>query len=418
MSTFESPAISENQNQPTPTTEVTKVAETTSATVTTPTPSIDTAPVPAISPKKPIWLIVAIIVVVIGIAIALLLTRNTTSTSQQNSIESDPSNTEKIILDQSVIDTNSSSTQQATWVNFTNQTGEIQFAYPDNWQVSETTVSASTSGVTQTTSAPQQQIKLQLAEAQISITTNLNKAPRVATKYKGEAFKLDGHELFKFNYLDPYSQTKQVGLTNSSYSLGFFSLGEKSYEVFLSYPNNYASEQEQQVLSTFTQILQSMRLPKQTPLASQDWQTYIGAGGAYTIKYPIGWRQVETVNFTGFGPVEIGEDILFGVSIYDTSDKTRVKVKAEIGKQFIDRQQTSEKLFVAGLTAEKVVTTTPSYPDWYNESIFISSNDRLYVITNSSQKNEQLQTMLQQRTNSGTPLTFEDFYHSFRLQGV
>jgi hypothetical protein len=284
--------------------------------------------------------------------------------------------------------------------------------------VSETIISASNSGTTQTEIASQQQIRLQLEDAQILIATNITQAPRVPASYQGEAFTLDGHRLFKFTYLDPYTQTKQIGLANSSYNFGFFSLGDKHYEIFLSYPTGYTSEQEQQVQNTFTQLLQSMKLPKQTPLVSQDWQNYIGAGGVYTIKYPAGWRQVETVNFTGFGPIEIGEDTLMGVSIYDTSDKTRAKVKADIGKQFADRRQTSEALFVAGLKAEKVVTTTPSYPDWYEESIFIASDNRLYVIGNGAQRNEQLQKMLQQRMSNPTTMTFEDFYHSFRLQGI
>jgi len=145
------------------------------------------------------------------------------------------------------------------------------------------------------------------------------------------------------------------------------------------------------------------------------WDSYSNTSAGFSIKHPAGWRKVETENGVGFGPKEIGEDVLIGVSFYNKSEKTISQIKDEIGKQFSDRKQTDEALTFNGLTATKVVTTTNQYADWYSVTIIIDSENMLYAIGNGAQTNTALNEVLLKRTGKDYNMSFEDFYTSFRL---
>lgn len=154
--------------------------------------------------------------------------------------------------------------------------------------------------------------------------------------------------------------------------------------------------------------------PTTAPDKTVSWDTYSNTSAGFSIKHPKGWHKVETENWVGFGPKEMGEDILMGVSSYNKSEKSISQIKDEVGKQFSDRKQTDEAITFNGLTATKVVTATNQYPDWYSVTIIIDSEDMLYAIGNGAQTDKALNNMLLKRTGKNYDMSFEDFYTSFR----
>lgn len=154
-----------------------------------------------------------------------------------------------------------------------------------------------------------------------------------------------------------------------------------------------------------------------SPTASQsaDMETYQNMTAGFSIKYPTGWRKVEAENWIGFGPKEIGEDVVWGVSFYKNSEKTVKEIKDEIGKQFTDRVQAEKAITINGLEATELITTTPSSPDWYSVTIIVDSPSGLFAIGNGAQTDVALNKMIKARTSKESNLSFEDFYSSFRV---
>jgi hypothetical protein len=156
--------------------------------------------------------------------------------------------------------------------------------------------------------------------------------------------------------------------------------------------------------------------PTSSPVVSQgsdysEWSSYTNQGALYEIKYPNGWRVVPYNIGEGYGPKEVGEDVLWAINFYEKSKYTLDQVAAEFGKQFSDRKQTKQDITINGLSAVKYITTTPSIPDWYYETIVIERGSSYIVISNGAINNENLQKM--KGVSAGT--TFEKFYQSFRF---
>lgn len=154
--------------------------------------------------------------------------------------------------------------------------------------------------------------------------------------------------------------------------------------------------------------------PTSNPVVSQStdyfgWSSYTNQGALYEIKYPSGWRVVPYNTGEGYGPKEIGEDVLWAINFYEKSKYTLDQVAAEFGKQFSDRKQTKQNVTINGLSAAKYITTTPSAPDWYYETLVIERGSSYIVISNGAINSESLQKM--KGVPAGT--TFEKFYQSF-----
>lgn len=148
-------------------------------------------------------------------------------------------------------------------------------------------------------------------------------------------------------------------------------------------------------------------IPTATPKTTiSNWETYTNASAGFSIKHPAGWRRVETENLIGFGPQEIGEDTVWGVTFYG---------KDQVGKQFSDRRHTGETTSFNGLTATKLITTTGPLADWYRVEIIIDSGNMLYEIGNSAQTDKALNEMISIRTGKSSDISFEDFYTSFKI---
>lgn len=147
----------------------------------------------------------------------------------------------------------------------------------------------------------------------------------------------------------------------------------------------------------------------------ESWQTYTSQQGNFSVRIPAGWRALESNGWVGFGPAEVGEDALYGVSIYSSSAKGYQDILQSIGTQFPDIRRQTEKLTVSGLSATRIIATTPSNPDWYTVTIVIEAGEMLYAVANSAQSDDALNAMLSGRVPDSSPVRFEQFYSSFQL---
>lgn len=187
---------------------------------------------------------------------------------------------------------------------------------------------------------------------------------------------------------------------------------------YFAYQNYQLRQQVQQKLPTpLPEATKQPEIPTPTPAINPtaSWETYTNTAAEFNIKHPPGWRKVETENWVGFGPQEVGEDVFWGVSFYDKSVKTILEIKDEVGKQFSDRKQTEETVILEGLTATKVITTANEFEDWYSVTIIVESESKLYAIGNGAQTDTALNETLLKRIGNEYNLSFEDFYSSFSL---
>ena len=90
----------------------------------------------------------------------------------------------------------------------------------------------------------------------------------------------------------------------------------------------------------------------ETPPAdpTANWQTYSNQEIGFSIKYPQGWREQKWTGEIGFGPKEIGEDVLFGINYYSKSTTSINAIASKIGGQFADRKET--------IAANKIIVLT------------------------------------------------------------
>ncbi len=178
--------------------------------------------------------------------------------------------------------------------------------------------------------------------------------------------------------------------------------------------NMLASYQTQPVVSP-TPITYQSPVPTTDP--TTNWKTYINTKFGFSIKYPDGWRVVDSLdnpgpmNSVSFGPKQIGEDTLWGVVFYKKPDYSLDKIINDIGTQFSDRKQTKEAITVGGISATKVVTTTQQYVDWYHVMIIYENSEGFFAVNNGAIKDRNLPF------NRGVPVgtTFEQFYSSFKF---
>jgi len=152
--------------------------------------------------------------------------------------------------------------------------------------------------------------------------------------------------------------------------------------------------------------------PEQIPLEvlTKDWKTYTDSKQRFSIKYPSTWRIISG-DFFGTGPKEIGEDVLWGVNTFDINTNPMSKIIDDLGKQFADRKQTKNEIKVGNLNATQIITTTPTFDDWYSETIIFEDADTIFTVSNGAIKDSNLEEM------TGVPagITFKDFYSTFKF---
>lgn len=193
---------------------------------------------------------------------------------------------------------------------------------------------------------------------------------------------------------------------------------------YFAYQNSQLQQEYNQALVTPSptpSVTENMAsLPSTTatqpaPQTTSNWEIYSNNAQGYSIQHPTGWRKIEAPDWTGFGPVEIGEDVLWGVSHSKAADMNLSQIKSGVGEQFPDRTQTEEVITVDGLTATKIVTTTPQLPDWYSVTIVITNETEVYAMSNGALTDAALNDIITKRTGRNSDLSFEDFYSTFKI---
>jgi len=141
-----------------------------------------------------------------------------------------------------------------------------------------------------------------------------------------------------------------------------------------------------------------------------EWTLYTNKEKGYTIKYPALWRKVEG-EFVGFGPANSGEDIIWTINTYPP-ETTTASIAEKIGAQFSDRNEKIETIeHTVDSTAQKIIVTTPSQPDWETVVVLLKNKDLVYALSNGGIKDENLWKM----PKNSAAINFETFYKSFAL---
>lgn len=155
-------------------------------------------------------------------------------------------------------------------------------------------------------------------------------------------------------------------------------LGLGGYFVWTKYFN------KTEVTPTPSPVAEVISTP--TPDPTADWKTYTNTAVGFSVRYPSDWRLVGTETSTdmiGFGPANVGEDVLWGINIY--GDKTADQIVADMGKQFsTDRKVQQEQITINGFPATKVTVTTSSLETWVFQQILITSSDKIIAISNGA----------------------------------
>jgi hypothetical protein len=120
-----------------------------------------------------------------------------------------------------------------------------------------------------------------------------------------------------------------------------YSEGER-FTIFLyKYHNNAikiaSMTQDPEILNILDQILTTFEFSDNSSGVESSWQTYTNPTIGYSIQYPSGWRKQEWDSGIGFGPKEIGEDVILGISYYSKEDTEPSNFIDKIGSQFADR---------------------------------------------------------------------------------
>jgi len=162
------------------------------------------------------------------------------------------------------------------------------------------------------------------------------------------------------------------------------------------------------------QLTQTNAPPKTTSTqpsgAASVWQTYRSSYG-FEIQYPPAWKIVSEAGdgkagypgwVVSFGTGTFGNQGYDGelfVFAYEKSSTNVEQYIKDMGKQFSDRQEKRGNITINGISAVKVVVTTPSVPTWDYEAVIIEQQNRFYVMHNGAVKRD----------------SFTDFYKSFKL---
>jgi hypothetical protein len=169
-------------------------------------------------------------------------------------------------------------------------------------------------------------------------------------------------------------------------------------------------EYDKSTILLMDQILSTFKFLQETDVTS-GWKQYTNPSVFYQVRYPNSWRIAESNQFVGFGPQEVQEDVLWTINIYGKADNSKASILANIGNQFSDKKQTTKNLEINGISALEIITTTPSIPTWYSDTILIEYGTSYITISNGAITDSELQ-----KIKSVPPgITFSDFYNTFRF---
>lgn len=155
----------------------------------------------------------------------------------------------------------------------------------------------------------------------------------------------------------------------------------------------------------------SISSKQQSTHEKEEWTTYTNAELGFSVKYPQSWVTEYTtwkdfgkgITLVGFGtPESRSGGMLWGVEVYEKNYSNTPDIETvikEIGKQFNDRSETREKIYIGPTQALLITVTTQKISDWISKTAIIETPKAIYSISNGAIDDER----------------FEHFYRSFEI---
>jgi hypothetical protein len=159
--------------------------------------------------------------------------------------------------------------------------------------------------------------------------------------------------------------------------------------------------------------IKNQSIPVQSSLSDliAGWEIYTDPSALYQIQYPGDWQTESQPSGIGFGPKEIDDGTIWSILAYNKEAYPKDRLIEKIDEQLPGRVQTTETISINGVSADKVITTSPEKSFWYSETIIIEVGKNNIVISNGGLKDEELNTII-----GGTgDTTFKKFYSSFKV---
>jgi len=287
------------------------------------------------------------------------------------------------------------------WKTYSNPSSGISFKYPAEWRFTE---SETFKSATFNTKIPSSETRGEQTidytfDSILEDSRNYNDWVNNPGQTTALGTETINNNLFeKFVVADMY------------YSLNYIYKANDKIIRFMVWPYNAQNPEKlpASLKESVYQVLSTFKFLDNTT----NWKTYTDSKNGFSIRYPSTWRSASLgENGIGFGPKEIGEDVLWGINVYDKSVYPKEKIIDEAGKQFSDRKQNTNNIDINGIQTTRLITTTSSIPDWYLETIIIEYGSNFVTISNGAINDTKLQTLL------GVPkgTTFKDFYSTFKF---
>ncbi|MBU1203434.1 hypothetical protein KKH39_05320 [Patescibacteria group bacterium] len=119
------------------------------------------------------------------------------------------------------------------------------------------------------------------------------------------------------------------------------------------------------------------------------WQTYTNNQYNFSIEYPDDWTVADVDSIgpsltVGFSPKDLTGDFQWGINIYNKNEKTVEELIADVGDQFLDRQESRQNIVIGGINAIKATITTDQYDNWNAEYIVFENGAYIFTISNGA----------------------------------
>ncbi|MFH2019174.1 MAG: hypothetical protein ABII80_00955 [bacterium] len=215
------------------------------------------------TPKKKSSNILKILIILIPLVVISILAYLYYQQKTQRSIPvsppfDSPATSEQVNSPELTAEQDATLDPTTSWETYTNPIHNISFKYPSSWVLSEKPGSQE-EGTKDGDPVYNTSIELTNQVALIRILLNVDGIGGQPQTYEGEKFIIDSNNLYQYHKVNDLNDTKEVGISNSLTTLGFFSINDITYLITISYPIDYSSNDESALLSEFDQILSTFK---------------------------------------------------------------------------------------------------------------------------------------------------------------
>lgn len=139
-----------------------------------------------------------------------------------------------------------------------------------------------------------------------------------------------------------------------------------------------------------------------------EWVKYTSPEQDYTVKYPGLWQKTEE-GMVGFTPAEANSNVRWTITRHPLTTSTEL-IASTTRPEIVDRSEKIETIVhPEDNSAQKITITSPTNPDWQQETIIIRGANSLYAISNGGVRDETIWGM----SNMSIAINFKTFYESF-----